>query len=259
MAVAAGLCLAASSAHAQAGVTTSEFKCESGTGKALAKFTGAKSKCVSKCLASKRKTMGPYTGCFAPFADVATFNCVMDPAKGAEAKARAAIVKGCSADCPECYAASNCSTGEPFVGTTESLIDLQGPGIYCTEDGGGTPTKDQAKCEDSTSKALVKFVGAKSKCYDKCNGAIFKGKIPEGSCNPPTPSDPATASCVLSAEGKSAAAIDKACTATTRPPCHDGTPLRPNTGAGWTALVESVIDGQIPVIACGSPSGAFID
>jgi hypothetical protein len=258
MALAAGLCLAASSAHAQSGVTTGEFKCESGTGKALSKFTGAKSKCVAKCLGTQRKTMGPYTDCFAPFGG-STATCIQDPAKGAEAKARAAIVKACTADCPECYSPSVCSTGEPFVGNTEALIDLQGPSVYCTENGGNTPTKDQAKCEDGTSKALVKFVGAKSKCYDKCNAAIFKGKIPEGSCDPPTPSDPATAACVASAEGKSAAAIDKVCTAATRPSCYDGSPTRPNSGAGWTALVEGVLDSQIPIIGCGSPSGAFID
>ena len=42
--------------------------------------------------------------------------------KGVEAKARASIVKACSVDCPECYPASDCSSGEPFVTNTENLV-----------------------------------------------------------------------------------------------------------------------------------------
>jgi hypothetical protein len=45
----------------------------------------------------------------------------------------------------------------------------------------------------------------------------------------------------------------------TPPACYDGSPSRPNSGAGWTDLVEDVVDGQIPTIACGSPSAAFLD
>jgi hypothetical protein len=261
-AIAAGLCLAATSALAQpAGVTKDEVKCESGTGKALTKFVGAKSKCAQKCFKAARKTTGPYDGCFPPYTDPTINTCILDPTKGAEAKARGAIVKACAKDCPECYGPATCSSGEPFVTNTENLIDLQGPSVYCTEDGGNTPTKGEAKCEDGNAKALVKFVGAKSKCYTKCNQNIFKAKIPEGSCDPPTPSDGATQTCIGKAETKAAAAIDKACfTAPATPPaCYDGSAFRPNSGAGWVALVETVIDGQIPVIACGSPNGAFVD
>src|SRR5262245_58495751 len=92
--MAAGICFAASSALAQpSGVTKDEVKCESGTGKALSKFVGKKSKCASKCLSTARKTSGPYAGCFAPYADPTTNACITDPVKGVEAKARAAIVK----------------------------------------------------------------------------------------------------------------------------------------------------------------------
>jgi hypothetical protein len=261
-AIAAGLCLAAASALAQpTGVTKDEVKCESGTGKALAKFVGKKSKCASKCFATARKTTGPYTGCFAPYSDPTTMACIQDPVKGVEAKARASIVKACSVDCPECYPASVCSTGEPFVGNTENLVDLQGPNVYCTENGGGTPSKTDAKCEDGNAKALAKFVAAKSKCYDKCNQNVFKAKIPVGSCDPPTPSDPATQTCIGTAETKAAAAIDKICFTppATAPSCYDGSAFRPNSGTGWAMLVEGVIDSQVPIIACGSPSGAFLD
>jgi hypothetical protein len=263
-AIAAGICLAATSVMAQpAGVTKDEVKCESGTGKALSKFVGSKGKCAQKCFALARKTNGPYTGCFAPYADPATNTCIMDPLKGAEAKARAAIVKACAVDCPECYAASDCATGEPFVHNTEGLVDIQGPSVYCTENSTATPSKTDAKCEDSVAKTLAKFVASKSKCYDKCNQNIFKAKIPVGSCNPPTPSDPTglTQACIGKAETKSSASIDKACFTppATAPSCYDGSAFRPNSGAGWTSLVEGVVDSQIPIIACGSPSGAFVE
>jgi len=265
-AAAAGLWLAASPVLAQSGVTKDELKCESGTGKTLAKFVSSKSKCVSKCFGTARKTSGPYTGCFgSPYSDPTTNTCITDPVKGAEAKARAGIVKGCTKDCPECYAASTCSAGEPNVTNTEGLIDIQGPSVYCTENGGNTPTKEEAKCEDGNVKALVKLVGALAKCYDKCNQNVFKGKIPEGSCQPgdgtPNPTDVPTRECLGKATGKSIASINKACfiSPAVAPSCYDGTPLRPNTGAGWTALIKAVVDGQTPGIACGSPSGAFLN
>ena len=111
------------------------------------------------------------------------------------------------------------------------------------------------------TKALAKFVSSKSRCYDKCNQNVFKAKIPEGSCDPPTPSDAATVTCIQKAETKTTQLIDKVCfTAPATPPaCYDGSALRPNSGAGWTSLAEGLIDGQIPTIACGSASSAFLD
>src|SRR5207237_1275612 len=86
-----------------------------------------------------------------------------------------------------------------------------------------------------------KFVSSKSKCYDKCNQNVFKAKIPEGSCNPPTPSDAATVACIQKAEAKNTQLIDKVCFTppATPPACYDGSPLRPNSGAGWTPLGAS--------------------
>src|SRR5262245_52429655 len=254
VAAAAGLGLLGRPALAQFPPVTDpnkdEQKCEKGTGSALVKLTGAKAKCVSKCIKAARKTMGPYTGCAGPgFTDPATNACIKDSVKGAEPKARAAIVKACTTDCPECYPASVCSTGDPFVTDTSNQLDLFGTIVYCAESGGGTPTKEEAKCEDGVSKALVKFVGAKSKCYTKCNDAILKGKIAPGSCDPPTPADAPTAACIFDslkgAEAKAAAAIDKVCVV--KPACYSG-----QTGAGWVALVEPPFDMQVPVTACGA-------
>jgi len=204
-----------------------------------------------------RKTMGPYTQCMPPYSDPATQACINDPLKGATSKARAAIVKACALDCPECYTSQDpnlCTTGDPLVSNSNSQTDLFGPIINCLENGGTTPTKEQAKCEDGTVKALVKFIGSKSKCYTKCNQNMLKGKIAPNSCDPPTPSDPATQLCIFDplkgAEAKGAAAIDKVCSAVAGavPPCY-GASL--DTGQEWITLVEGAVDGNIPDIACG--------
>jgi len=268
---AAGALLIAGSALAQFPPVTDpnkdEQKCEKSAGTALTKFVGAKTKCAQKCIAAARKTMGPYGGCFGPgFTDPATNTCIKDPAKGAEVKAAAAIVKACTADCPECYDPSTCTDAtstNPLVAMTESQVDPFGNLIFCTEAGGGTPTKAAGKCEDTVAKSLVKFVGAKSKCYQKCNDAILKGKIAPGSCDPPTPSDSATSACIFDsakgAEAKAAAAIDKVCEVSVNPKNEKPGCYATQVGSGWVSLVESNIDGTIPVIACGSPSGAFLN
>jgi hypothetical protein len=269
---AAGLCLMVGSALAQFPPITDpskdEVKCESSTGKALTKQVGSSSKCVSKCIATARKaTPGPgqYDECFAPYSGV-TLTCLTDPLKGPPAKAVASIAKACTDapgkdKCPECYGAATCTTGQPFVNTTTALTSAQGPSVYCTEDSGATPSKEVAKCEDGLSKTLVKWVGSISKCYDKCNQNMVKGKIAFGSCDAPTPSDIPTEDCVTKARVKTVAGLDKACfvSPAVAPSCYDGTALRPNTAAGWTSLVEGIVEAQVPGIACGSPSGAFLD
>ena len=265
-----GISLLATSVPAQVtDPNKDEQKCEAGAGKAITKFVGSKSKCISKCFATARKTMGPYTGCFEPgYTDAATNACINDPVKGAEAKGGAAVAKGCAVDCPECYSAAECSDGtktNPWIVTTEGDIDAPfGPGtgfpslIYCVEKAGGTPTKDEAKCEDGTVKALVKFTGSKQKCYAKCFANFYKGSIP-GGCDPPA-TDPATVTCIMDpvkgAEAKAKAAIMKACSVAA-PSCYSGGA----TGAANTFVgaVESKVDQRTPQIACGSPSGAFLN
>jgi hypothetical protein len=253
---AAGVCLLATRALAQFPPVTDpnkdEAKCERGTGKALNKMVGAKSKCVTKCITTARKTSGPYTQCFAPFSDPTTQACINDPLKGATTKARAAIVKACSVDCPECYDSQDpniCTTGDPFVSNSSAQTDPFGELIWCLEDGGTTPDKLQAKCEDGTSKSLVKFIGSVAKCYEKCNVNQLKGKIMQGSCDAPSPSDPATQTCVANARTKGALAIDKLCANVpgATPPCFALT-----TGNDWVNIVESAVEGNIPNIACGA-------
>jgi hypothetical protein len=221
---------------------------------------------VQNCIKTCRKTP-PCGGCFGPgFTDPKTFNCVFDTTKGAEAKAAAAIVKACNPEpgkdrCPEYYDPAVCSVNSglnPFVQMVESQVDPFGNLIYCTEALGNTPTKAAAKCEDTVSKTLVKFVGSKSKCYQKCNDNMLKGKIAPGSCTPPA-SDVPTQQCITKAEDKAESGIDKVCETSVNPKNEKPACYTTQTGNGWVTLVESNIDSTVPVIACGSPSGAFLN
>ncbi len=279
---AVGLCVMAGSALAQfppiTEPTKDEAKCQTSTGKALSKLVSSRTKCVQKCLKEGRKVVpgpGPYTDCFAPYGG-ATATCITDATtlKGADDKARASIVKACMDQpgkdkCPECYGAGLCNSGNPLVTTTGNTLNAFGLNVYCVESGfrapdpnvpPATPTKDEAKCEDGLAKTLGKFVGSKSKCYQKCNQNMLKGKIAPNSCDAPTPADAATVACIDKAELKALQGLDKVCFVDgVAPSCYDGTVLRPNTSAGWVALAEGAVDGQVPIVGCGSPSGAFLD
>jgi len=269
---ATGLCLIASSLPAQVpGLSEGEAKCQSSTGKALAKLVSNKAKCLGKCIKITRKTSGPYGGCFSPYTDPATYACILDASKGAQARARASIVKKCSDEpgkdnCPECYEVSNCTTAEPFV-TYELELEFLATRIYCTEAGAGTPVAEVAKCEDAVAKALTKFVISKTKCFDECNKGMQKGTIPLGSCNALIPSDVATHACIFDptkgADPKAAASIDKACNTTgAKPGCYGPTL---DTGAEWVGLMEAYsftppsLTSRWAQIYCGSPSGAFVN
>jgi len=227
-----------------------ELKCEAGTSKSLADFVKAKGKCVQKCVDDRRKAGGPYTECSAPYGG-ATATCIQDAKKGAEPKARASIEKACAKDCPDCYdAGGNCPDGAHFVADVEGNVDATGPLVYCLEAAGMTPSKDQAKCEDTVAKSLVKFTGSKSKCYDKCVDKEFKGKIPAGSCTAGSPSDSDTQQCIEKAEGKTAEGIDKVCEKSdAKPSCYLPTH---DSGEKWAAVVESLVDTRTPLVYCSS-------
>jgi hypothetical protein len=268
---AAGLCLLATSVLAQASKDVQ--KCESTTGSTLSKFTGSKSKCISKCIVTARKTSGPYAGCFFPYADANEKSCIAGTLKGAEWKAGAGIAKACAASCPTCYSQAQCTeaTGfNPWVQTTEAHFDEPfGPDlgfpniIWCEESFNGmTPTKDEAKCEDGVDKALVKFVNAKNKCYAKCVSTNSKPGGPgRGVCMPPNPADPTVNTCIKDpakgAEAKAIAAINTACPAASSS-CYRVL-MGPGFADGFVVDAEDMIDSRTPQIACGSPSGAFVN
>jgi hypothetical protein len=245
--------------------TKDETKCQSSTGKALSGAVNALAKCATKCFRSQRKLEGPYDDCFSPYSGEILI-CVNDPLRGPEAKAAAAIVRACMNlggrdRCPECYGETTCNTGEPMAGNATTLAEMTGESIYCTEFGGGTPSPFVAKCEDGVTKRLVKWVATINKCYDKCVKSERAGAIPPGSCDPPGNTYPPLQACLDKGRTKSSAGIHKVCFGplAVAPSCYDGSPARPNTAEGWTDLGEGIVNTQVPLIACGSPSGAFLE
>jgi len=284
---AAGLCLLARPVPAQVtDPSKGEQKCESSTGSTLSKFVGSKTKCISKCMATQRKSLTPnFNSCLpkctdvgcsptipTSYSDSATNTCIFDTVKGAQAKAGTSVAKACNDlpgkdNCPECYSAAECSVSgllNPWVQTTESDIDAPFGNsgltafprlIYCKERDGINPTKDEAKCEDGVTKALVKFVGAKNKCISKCVSNGYKTGAGRGACMPPF-KDTAEIACIsdpLKGAGpKAIAAINKACP--TPPSCYSA-----GFANTFVSSAETKIDQRTPQIACGSPSGAFVN
>jgi hypothetical protein len=244
---------------ANATLTADELKGQTGVSKAASKFTAAKAKCISKCLATQFKLPVPnFASCLNPYTDPAVSFCILDSIKGAEAKFTAAAVKAGLKDCPECYDSGNCaSAAATRTATIESQIDPFGGIVACDP----APTADIFKCETAVSKILSKYVGARNKCYDKCFAAAFKNNTPAAACTPPA-TDPTVVAClsdsIKGTEAKAAASIDKACFIPgTAPACYAGGGL--GTGAAWATLVGVAIDGNVGNTYCGSASGAFIE
>jgi hypothetical protein len=278
MALLAGVFVASTAgAVHDADVSDLEFKCQAGQNKASAKFFGCKAKCVGRCIAGARKVppLNPQEDCYPPFGGT-TLTCIADPIKGCEAKGIAAINKACvvldptKTDCPECYSArggdANCNGhGEDVI--VDGLSNPTGAGLeaqadafllsfeYCDD---WPNTAAENECESGLVKALVKFVGCKSKCYDKCNHSQHKGAIPPGSCNPPLPADLAAQICLFDSikgcEAKLIAACNKACIT----PPADAPECYSFTCSSIASLTETWLDGDIWSNYCGSPSGAFV-
>jgi hypothetical protein len=250
-ALTAGLSLAAPAVAQTTPDNKDALKCQTNQAKNSEKFVGSKAKCAMKCLVAARKTSGPYTACQPPgFTDPATNTCISN----AQAKASAAIAKGCANDCPDCYAddsPSNCPDGDGFIQNANNQVNAFGPLVFCLEAAGNTPTKEQAKCEDGVAKALVKYVAAFGKAVAKCVTNDFNAKIPDGACafSGTTVPDPATQTALDTAQTKAIAAIDKVCASAGANPACYGTAF--DTGQEWTNLVESVLAGAQGNSYCG--------
>jgi len=247
--------IAAGSTHAQ--VTDPELACQAATAKAMGKLTTSRSKCIAKCNQGARKGENPLSDCVPGAFGGLTAAC----AEAAEQKAAETEVRKCVADCPECYDGDGmCAPGDCACDSEElseevaAAIDLYAGFVYCDDAGSGDGlTAAEAKCQDSATKALAKFVVKRLKCFQKCHQNVQTGDLPPGSCNLPV-SDQDTIDCLAAASAKAAPAIDKVCEPLggDRPECFG-----PRDGAGWTALIGSVVDGYDPEFFCGSPSGAF--
>lgn len=252
--VCGGLAVAALVAGPASAQNKDEFKCQQKTSKVGAKFILKKTKCVQKCEKNARKGKNSFDDCEPPYAND-TLACVQKE----EDKAVSGVIKACTKGCPICYGGGGaCDTfaddlvNDPGTGL-EAQLDVFVPLVVCDPDS-EAGNKDVEKCIDTTGKELSKFVGKKTKCYDKCVNLEFKGKIPGGSCTFGSPSDQKTLDCIAKAETKAEANIDKKCgDVGAAPSCWLF-----STGAGWVGLTESAVDDQLPSTYCGSPSGAFL-
>ena len=237
--------------------TAGEYRCGSGTAKTFAKFIQQKSKCVQRCVSRGRRSSQLYGDCFPPFGG-STATCVLDPTIGAEARARAGIVRSCTDGCPFCYGPQVCSTGEPQVGNVEVQLDFFSQFfVYCVEGGGATANPAQAACEDAVSRAVTELGVGRIRCYTRCFAGIYArtcptcttGQLAAGSCTPPA-SDPGTSACLARAQTRAAALIDAACSAAgAKPDCHVNAGF--NTGADWAGFMAGAIDGQVTNVSCG--------
>jgi hypothetical protein len=107
------------------------------------------------------------------------------------------------------------------------------------------------------AKTTAKLAASIGKCYEACVVKEFKGTISLGSCLVPAPFDPAAAACLTKAVAKSAAKIDGKCaTPGANPTCY--APAN-DTGAEWAELTKYAVEFEVPLVFCGSPSGAFLD
>jgi hypothetical protein len=251
-------------ASAQA-LTDAEFKCEQSTNKAGAKFVKNKSKCVSKCLSNAWKGAGSFSDCNPPYGGSTLNPCITEPTfrKGAEEKFEDGIRKACDpsfkvgTDCPECYSGGNCTQeASDRVQNIEGQIDSFVPGVACEQS--GADAGEQA-CQLNTAKVLTKQVASVTKCYAKCETNARKGLITQASCDPPA-SDPATATCVNTADGKCVAGVNKKCgDVAAIPDCTAPNSDDYPNGSAWCNLVDVAITGNIPGTFCDSPSSAFLD
>jgi hypothetical protein len=223
-------------------------KCQLGTSKASVKFIGAKMKCVLKCESGARRGSNSIVDCIPPYSGL-TAICV----SVAESKATTAIAHSCTGPgrCPTCYG-GDCNAFAPvLVNLFELMLDGYVPGVFCDD----TTDTAKVKCIDGNAKALAKFHAAKNKCYDKCFSSEIKGAIAPGSCGPPA-TDPIAALCIVKAEDKAIASIDRACfvSPAVAPACYSGA-----TAADFVSSMEGSVDAFVPAVYCASPSGAFVE
>jgi hypothetical protein len=268
IALAVGALVASGPASAQSydpDIDPLELKCVQATSKTLAKFTGAKTKCVLQCMSGARKGLNPVADCYAPYSGGAA-DCITDPTVGAETKSIAAIQRKCDEvpypgrGCPECYDGGDCSASGyagQSTASIESQIDGFATSIWCDP---LNADPDIQKCQDNVARTFAKFVKCKTRCYDKCNVEIARGHIPPGSCTPPSPSYYVTSICIADGfrgcEAHARDAIDKRCLFVgSNPPCY-GSAF--DTGFEWVNSFETAVDGTVAQTYCGSPSGGFL-
>jgi hypothetical protein len=250
------LTLYAGSAGAQPAppaVNDLEFTCMRGAAKGEAKFAGAKTKCVSKCLSSYWKGLMPTpSDCFPPYGGVTAF-CIHNPSvpgRAAEDRFEAYMLKYCvqasGADCPECYASGDCTVAtSDRVHSREGVIDAFIPGIAC-ETAGAEPL--ERICQLQTLKTFGKYYAAAVKCYTACFQNARGDGTPVGDCIPPAhgvpPNDGSTHGCLTSARAKASATIHKYCHETSTPEASPECGSDYPEGDDWVDLIDTALEGN---------------
>jgi hypothetical protein len=113
-----------------------------------------------------------------------------------------------------------------------------------TSDAQSTLSKDECKCEVTTSKAQGTFAASKAKCLVKCQQGALAGKNPSTDCNAPYAGT--TALCVQKAESK---AITTESKCKDCPECYAGGNCATDAQTR-TAQTETQVDLLGPVVLC---------
>ena len=199
----------------------------------------------------QRKAGGPYDECRAPYGG-ATATCILDAKKGAEAKARKRIGKACEKACPTCY-----DVRRQLPGRRRLRGDDGGPRrrrrparSTASRPAARRRPRPQAKCEDGVAKSLIKFAGAKAKCYDKCVDQAVQGEDSRGQLHTGDPSDADTQECIAKAEeqgGREHRQGVRGAVARSRRATAGAT-----TAPSGSAVIENLVDAQAPLVYCSS-------
>ena len=258
--------IAATAPPAAADLNEDEVQCQLRSQYIMGSFARRYSKCLLKCALRSPSRAEAAANC--PEAAACSFGPTNTTCR-CLLRARGQAVDGqvgrCG-DCPECYAGGSCNTDatgktNTIAAWAESLFFSGPTPVYC-DDSASSDGLDpaEAKCQQTTAKALPFFARAKTLCLRKCRLAEHDGSTPVGSCDAPLSSNPgaqATAeSCVAGAEAKAVLKINKRCDPTTGnpPECWGG-----RTASQWVAVAEQLVDDEDPSFFCASPSGAFLE
>jgi hypothetical protein len=134
------------------------------------------------------------------------------------------------------------------------------PSTATTSASGDGLAPAEAKCQQTTAKALPFFARAKTLCLRKCRLAEHDGSTPVGSCDAPLSSNPGAQPAARTASParrrRPVLKINKRCDPTTGnpPECWGG-----RTASQWVAVAEQLVDDEDPSFFCASPSGAFLE
>lgn len=239
-----GLPLLLSATVASAQLSKGEEKCEQTVAKELGKLAVARAKCVAKCDQTSLKGTTSATTCAPPYGGTA-LACLT----AVGTKAATNIDSKCTTNCPACYGGDCTAFRAARIASVIAVLDGEYPVVFCS-----TPsiTTAEAKCRDAAATEATKFAAALAKCYAKCHSLEFLGKIPVGSCVPPTPYDAKTAACKAAAITKTTNAIATKCP--TPPPC-----LASALATLVQPIAANLTENYDSQVFCYSPSGAFVD